>query len=82
VCAKLGFTFEYGGYQITAATLERTAASEHALQQETEQLQKAFDGQINLTDQTGTVSITIKRPSGRAEVAFDLREPSRSGNKR
>jgi len=74
VCAELGFAFEYKGYKISAATLNGNGAKPK--EKPVEQLQIEFDGQFNLTDQTGIVSINVKRPPGRIEVALSLKGAS------
>ena len=74
VCANLGFSFEYEGYKISAAMLNGNSGSVAAKQ--TEQLQIEFEGQINLTDQTGAVSVKIKRPPRRIEVTISPNEAS------
>jgi transcriptional regulator with XRE-family HTH domain len=73
-CAELGFAFEYKGYKISAATLNGSGAK--PTEKPDEQLQIEFDGQFNLTDQTGTVSIAVRRPPGRIEVALSLKGAS------
>jgi len=76
VCANLGFSFEYEGYKISAAVLNGNSGSVAAKQ--TEQLQIEFEGQINLTDQTGAVSVKIKRPPRRIEVTISPKEASQA----
>jgi transcriptional regulator with XRE-family HTH domain len=71
VCAELGFAFEYRGYKISAATLNGNGTK--PAEKPSEQLQIEFDGQFYLTDKTGTVSINVKRPPGRIEVALSLK---------
>jgi len=71
LCVKLGFAFEYKGYKISAATLN--GSGRKSAEKPAEQLLIEFDGQFNLTDQTGTVSISVKRPPGRIEVALSLK---------
>jgi transcriptional regulator with XRE-family HTH domain len=71
VCAELGFAFEYRGYKIGASTLNGNGVK--PTEKPIEQLQIEFDGQFNLTDQNGTVSINVKRPPGRIEVALSLK---------
>jgi hypothetical protein len=69
-CAILDFSFEYKGYRISAATLNggpKTAAKE------SEQLPLGFDGQFDLTDDKGTVSVRVKQPPGRIEVSLSLK---------
>jgi hypothetical protein len=41
-----------------------------------------FSGQIDLTHNTGMVSINIKRPSGSAELSFTVNDISASSNQR
>jgi len=74
VCAELGFAFEYRGYKISAATLNGNGSKPK--EKPVDQLQIEFDGQFKLTDQTGTVSINVKRPTGRIEVALSLKGAS------
>jgi transcriptional regulator with XRE-family HTH domain len=69
-CAELGFAFEYRGYKITAAALN---GSSKAVVKPAEQLSFPFNGQFDLTDEKGTVSVTVKRPPGRIEVSLTLR---------
>jgi transcriptional regulator with XRE-family HTH domain len=71
LCARLGFAFKYNGYTISAATLNGNGAK--PVEKPVEQLQIQFDGQFNLTDQHGTVSISVKRPAGRIAVALSLK---------
>jgi transcriptional regulator with XRE-family HTH domain len=74
LCANLGFGFEYKGYKISAATLN--GSGRKSAERSAEQLLIQFDGQFNLTDQTGTVSISVKRPPGRIQVALSLKGAS------
>jgi transcriptional regulator with XRE-family HTH domain len=74
LCVNLGFAFEYKGYKIGAATLNGNGRKSH--ERPAEQLLIEFDGQFNLTDQTGIVSINVKRPPGRIEVGLSLRGAS------
>lgn len=74
LCAKFGFDFEYNGYRISAATLNGRGIK--VTHKQPEQLLIRFDGQFNLTDEKGTVSIGIKRPPGRIEVALTVRGAS------
>jgi transcriptional regulator with XRE-family HTH domain len=77
VCVNLGFSFEYEGYQISAAVLNGSSGS--IAEKKPEQLQIEFEGQINLTDQTGAVSVKIKRPPRRIDVTISPKEASQSG---
>jgi transcriptional regulator with XRE-family HTH domain len=74
VCAELGFAFEYNGYKISAATFSGNGTRK--VERPVEQLQIEFDGQFNLTDEKGTVSISVKRPPGRIAVALSLKGAS------
>jgi transcriptional regulator with XRE-family HTH domain len=71
LCTKLGFAFKYNGYTISAATLNGNGTK--PAEKPVEQLQIEFDGQFNLTDKQGTVSISVKRPPGRIAVALSLK---------
>jgi transcriptional regulator with XRE-family HTH domain len=74
LCVNLGFAFEYQGYKISAATLN--GSGRKSTEKPAEQLLIAFEGQFNLTDQTGTASISVKRRPGRIEVALSLKGAS------
>lgn len=69
-CSVLGFSFDYKGYRISAATLNGRAKTEV---KELEQLPLVFAGQFDLTDDKGTVSVSVKRPPGRIEVSLSLK---------
>jgi transcriptional regulator with XRE-family HTH domain len=74
VCAGLGFEFDYRGYRIGAATLNG-----HGLKpavKQPGQLEFEYDRQFHLTDQRGTVSVSVKRPPGRVEVSVSLKAVS------
>jgi len=73
-CTVLGFEFEYNGYRINASTLEGVAVK--STEMPPEQLSFEFDRQFYLTDDGGTVSVSIKRPVGRVEVSVSLRAVS------
>ena len=68
-CVILGFSFEYKGYRISAATLN---GGPKAAAKESEQLPLGFEGQFDLTDDKGTVSVRVKQPPGRIEVSLSL----------
>jgi hypothetical protein len=74
LCVNLGFAFEYKGFKISASTLNGN--SRKSPERPAEQLLIQFDGQFNLTDQTGTVAIIVKRPPGRIEVGLSLKGAS------
>ena len=74
LCVKLGFGFEYKGHRISAATLN--GGGKKLIEKPAEQLLIEFDGQFNLTDQTGTVSINVKRPPRRIDLALSIKGAS------
>jgi transcriptional regulator with XRE-family HTH domain len=76
VCVNLGFSFEYGGYKISAAVLNN--ADGRVAEEQIEQLQIEFEGQINLSNQTGTASVKVRRPPRRIELAISPKEVSQS----
>ena len=75
LCANLGFEFEYNGYTIGASTLIN-GRSEKVVAEQTKQLPLEFDGQFNLTNPKGTVSVSFRRPPGRVEVSVSLKVAS------
>jgi transcriptional regulator with XRE-family HTH domain len=74
LCTKLGFAFKYNGYIISAASLNGNGAK--PAEKPVEQLLIDFNGQFNLTDQTATGAINVKRRSGRIDVAISLKSAS------
>ena len=70
LCVKLGFSFEYRGYTISAATLEGIPVPAPATVEQ--QIPIDFDGQFKLTNEAGELSVTVKRPAGRIELSFSL----------
>lgn len=70
LCVNYGFSFEYRGYKISAATLEGVPVPAPA--SVAQQIPIDFEGQFKLTDQNGALSVTVKRPSGRLEVSLSL----------
>jgi len=70
LCTNLGFTFEYRGYRISAATLGGIPV--RPPHDAAKQLSLKFDRQFKLTNEAGAVSVTVKRPSGRIEVSLSL----------
>lgn len=74
VCTELGFEFEYKGYRITAGSLN--GAGSKPVEKPAEQLKIEFSGQFNLTDNKGTVAVSLKRPPGRAAVSIELKAVS------
>jgi transcriptional regulator with XRE-family HTH domain len=69
LCTRLGFAFEYNGYKISAATLNGKGKR---TEKTADQLSLPFERQFNLTDQRGTVSVSIKRPPGHVEILLSL----------
>lgn len=70
-CTKLpGFYFDYRGYRISAATLDRDGSKRSG--EPAKQLTFHFDRQFNLTEKTGKVKVRVKRPPGRIELFVSL----------
>jgi len=74
VCAELGFAFEYKGYKISAATFSGNGTRK--VEKPVEQLEIKFEGQFNLTDEKGNVSISVKQPPGRIAVVLSMKGAS------
>jgi transcriptional regulator with XRE-family HTH domain len=70
LCVKLGFSFEYRGYKISAATIRGLPVP--ALEDAAKQLSFEFDRQFKLTNEAGALSVTVRKPSGRIEVMLSL----------
>ena len=70
-CIQLGFEFEYEGHRISAIPTAAGQNGNGKAPSVSKQLQLEFDGQINLTD--GTLSVSVKRPPGRVEVNVSLK---------
>lgn len=70
LCAKWGFSFEYRGYTISAATLEGVPVPAPA--SVPQQMAIDFERQFKLTNQAGEISVTVKRPSGRIELSLSI----------
>jgi transcriptional regulator with XRE-family HTH domain len=70
LCVRIGFSFEYSGYRISAATLANLPVK--PLPDAVKQLAFEFDRQFKLTNEAGAISVTVKRPSGRIEVSLSL----------
>ena len=71
LCTKLGFSFEYNGYKISAASLNG-----HGKKPSTEPAQQrtlTFERQFNLSDEKGIVAVNVRRPSNRIEVSVSLK---------
>ena len=68
-CTKLdGFSFDYRGYRISAASLAGRTKKERKV----EQSEFKFDRQFSLTDNSGQVKVRVRRPVNRIEVSVDL----------
>ncbi len=73
-CSKLpGFSFEYKGYRISAATLNGNGAKPSP---PAEQDSFDFERQFNLTGKQGTIDVKVSRPKGRIEVSLSLKAAS------
>ncbi len=72
-CIQLGFRFEYKGYLIAASKIgDFTKAGPPPAQ-----LSFNYENQFDLTDDGGTVSVSVKRrPSGRLEFSVSLKAAS------
>ena len=71
VCVRLGFQFRYNGFEISASTLDGDAAKQ--IESSADQLPLDFKRQFNLTNQTGTVTVSFRRPAGRVEMSVSLK---------
>lgn len=69
LCTKLGFSFDYQGYRISAASLNGNG--EHA-EPVPEQLLITFEGQFDLTTEKRTMAVQVKRPPGRIEISLHM----------
>jgi transcriptional regulator with XRE-family HTH domain len=67
-CAELGFEFRYREYLITAASLGKVPRERRSA----EQLSFSFSRQFELTDGSGHISVRVKRPPGRIELAVSV----------
>jgi len=74
VCALLGFELTYRGFRITASTFDGIRVKQ--IDAPAEQLLLDFERQFHLTDETGTVSVSFRRPAGRVEVSLSLKAVS------
>ena len=68
-CTKLGFTFEYKGYRVSAETFPGAPAQ--PLQPE--QLMLRFNRQFNLTGDRGAVRVKVDRPHGEIQLFVSLK---------
>lgn len=69
LCSRLGFSFEYHGYKVTAQAMN---GHQKPPEKPIEQLRITFDSQLNLTTREGEFFIDVKRPPGRIELSLVL----------
>lgn len=74
ICVALGFQFDYNGFKISASTFDGGPVKQ--IESPAEQLVLDFERQFHLTDETGTVTVSFKRPAGRVEVSLSLKAAS------
>jgi hypothetical protein len=72
LCSGLGFAFEYRGFRISAETLDGVRVTHPS----EKQLSFEFERQFYLTNDQGALSVRIKRPAGRIELAVSLNAES------
>ncbi len=72
VCSGLNFEFEYNGYRVSEGALNGRSPGRKEAPAE-EQLSFEFDGQFNLTEDKGAVSVSVRRPPGRIEISLSLK---------
>jgi len=70
LCAKLDFRFDYTGYRISASSLN--GAGRKPVGPAAEQMTFRFDRQFNLSNESGSVGVKVKRPPGRIELTISL----------
>jgi hypothetical protein len=70
-CAELGFIFEYQGRKVGALS-----QSQNGTGTPPEQLSLPFARTFDLTDESGSVSVSVRRPAGRVEVSVSLKAVS------
>lgn len=75
VCSGLNFEFEYNGYRVSQSAFNGNG-SKPKKTSAGEQLSFEFDGQFNLTEDKGAVSVSVRRPPGRIEISLSLRANS------
>jgi transcriptional regulator with XRE-family HTH domain len=69
LCSRLGFSFEYHGYKVTAEAMN---GHRKPPEKPIEQLRITFDSQLNLTSREGEFVVDVRRPPGRIEVNLVL----------
>jgi len=69
LCSRLGFSFEYHGYKVTAEAMN---GHRKPAEKPIEQLRITFDSQLNLTRREGEFFVDVKRPPGRIELSLVL----------
>lgn len=68
-CTRLGFRFDYEGYRISARRIK--GESEQAAKP-SGQYTLNFDRTFELSDRTGTLKVTVKRPPERLELLVSV----------
>jgi transcriptional regulator with XRE-family HTH domain len=74
VCVRLGFQFDYNGFKISASTFD--GQPQKQIDRATEQYTLDFERQFYLTGDTGTVTVSLKRPAGWVEMSVSLKATS------
>jgi transcriptional regulator with XRE-family HTH domain len=72
-CSEFAFTFEYNGFRISAATLEKRNRRDIS---KSEQLLLDYQRQFKLTEDDGNVSVRLKRGQGRVDFSVSLKAAS------
>ena len=72
LCSGLGFQFVYEGFRISAETLFGVKVVHPA----DAQLSFQFERQFNLTNDQGSLVVSVKRPAGRIELSVTLEAES------
>jgi transcriptional regulator with XRE-family HTH domain len=71
LCTKLDFSFEYNGHKVSAETLNGKGKKPPA--KASRQGALAFDRQFNLSDEKGTIAVSVRRPPDRIEISVSLK---------
>ena len=74
ICSTLDFEFAYKGCKISTPTLGMNGS--RGLRPQPQQLSLPFNRQFYLSDDKGTVSVSVRRPAGRVEVSISLKAAS------
>ena len=76
-CAKLGFVFELDGWCVSATSSESSVATSPSSHGRGEQLRLPFAQEFTLTDEKGSVSVSLKkRPAGEIQLWVKLKAVS------